>query len=107
MEDKYKDMYTTLVFVTIKEDLMQVFLDGIKELAVETRKTDLCVSLHWYKKESEAGNEFVVVETYTNEQAYWDHQKTDHFLKFKEAVIDKGAFTGIDIQKHKAIDCDF
>ena len=80
-------MYVVCVTVFVKPDAEQSFVDATLDNARETRQEPGNVRFDVLRSEANP-SQFFLYEVYKNADSFRSHQRTEHYLKWRETVAD-------------------
>lgn|GEM_PF-22231 len=80
-------MFVVSVTIHVKGEAVDRFIEAIKDNARNTRKEPGNVRFDVLQTEDDPGR-FLLYEVYRDQQAFVDHQKTAHYLRWRETVAD-------------------
>lgn len=80
-------MYVIVVQLKVKPEKIQDFMVLTLDNARKSRKEPGCVRFDVLRNETET-DRFVFYEVYKDRDAHKAHQATEHYLRWKEGVVD-------------------
>lgn len=92
-------MHVVSVTVVVKPEMTVSFIQATLENARNTRREPGNVRFDVLQAESSA-NEFLLYEAYRTADDFVAHQKTEHYLKWREAVADMMAQPRRGVRHH-------
>ncbi len=98
-------MFVVSVSVHVKEGKIPLLIDAIVENARATRAEPGNVRFDVLQQELDP-TRFLLYEVYRSPDAFAAHQKTPHYLKFKERVADWMAEPRVGVKCHSLFPAD-
>ena len=80
-------MYVVSVTIHVKPEAVDAFVEATLDNARNTRKEPLNVRFDVLRCESDP-NRFLLYEVYKDKGGFEQHQKNDHYFKWRETVAD-------------------
>lgn len=78
-------MYVLVINVNVKPEAVAEFIAATRVNHVETRKEPSNLRFDVLQRNDDP-NRFVIYEAYREEAGFAEHQRTEHYLKWKETV---------------------
>jgi autoinducer 2-degrading protein len=94
-------MYVVCVTVQVVDDQVQPFVSATVENAASTRAEPGCVRFDVLRA-IEDPRRFFLYEVYRSEQDFLSHQRTEHYLKWKQTVAPMMASPRVGV-KHVSV----
>jgi len=80
-------MYTVLVNLTVRTDLVDEFVDGIRVNAAASLRDETGCLRFDVNRSTERPNEFILYELYADEDAFYvAHRKAPHYAEWKRVA---------------------
>ena len=80
-------MYVVSVTVFVKPEFVEPFLEATYDNATNTRKEPLNVRFDVHQAEEDP-TRFLFYEVYREKEGFLAHQRTEHYLRWKEKVAE-------------------
>jgi (4S)-4-hydroxy-5-phosphonooxypentane-2,3-dione isomerase len=98
-------MFVVSVTIHVKTEALERFIEATKDNASNTRKEPANVRFDFLQSEEDPGR-FLLYEVYRDSQGFADHQKTAHYLRWKETVTDWMAQPRQGVKHHNVFPSD-
>ncbi len=84
----YENNKVRLALITVDSMRLEEYNQFLKEEIEASMKIEPGVLLLYAVADKEQPNKITILEIYADEEAYQQHLKTPHFLKYKEGTLD-------------------
>jgi len=98
-------MYVVCVTVFVKPEKIKDFKEAIFENAQNTRKEPGNVQFDVLQAENDL-SQFFLYEVYKSPEGFQSHQKTEHYLKWKNIVVDWMAHPRLAVKHYSLFPAD-